>query len=264
MNTASVYDSLHPQEINLLAALGQSADTPASDASLQERSQLEPSQLSMALGWLQAKALIRIHAETSTAWVGLTEVGHGYLATGSPPEWIVNTCQQEGRDGHSFTVKDLQEMDVFPAAELSRAIGLLKQEGAIRLTSGGHVETTETPSPTIGTFTSLLHQLRESRQTLLSFSHDQQTLLRQYAVKRGSAQKPFRIEERVQREVHADGRRQNGGATLSCGHRGRSVPTDARHAEGRLMAQQAVPEIHHQPATAAGRSRTAASVPGLS
>ncbi len=200
MNTASVYDSLHPLEINLLAALGQSADTPASDASLQERSQLEPSQLSMALGWLQAKALIRIHAETSTAWVGLTEVGHGYLATGSPPEWIVNTCQQEGRDGHSFTVKDLQEMDVFPAAELSRAIGLLKQEGAIRLTSGGHVETTETPSPTIGTFTSLLHQLRESRQTLLSFSHDQQTLLRQYAVKRGSAQKPFRIEERVQRE----------------------------------------------------------------
>ncbi len=199
-STAAVYDSLHPLEINLLAAFGRSADRPVSDASLQEFSRLEPSQISMALGWLQAKALVHVHAETSTAWVGLTEVGQGYLATGSPPEWIVKTCGQGAREGHLFTVKALQEMDMFPPAELSRALGLLKQEGAIRFTSGGRVETTGTPSPTIGQFTALLRELHESRKELLSFSHDQQTLLRHYSVKRGSAQKPFRIEERVQRE----------------------------------------------------------------
>ncbi len=200
MNTASVYDSLHPLEINLLAALGQSADTPVSDDALQERAQLEPSQISMALGWLQAKALIRIHAETGTAWVGLTEVGHEYLVTGSPPEWIVRTCRQGREDGRPLTVKALQATDTFPPAEISRAIGLLKQEGAIRLTSGGHVEPTGVASPTIERFDVLLRQLRENRHTLLSFAPDQQTLLRQYAVKRGSAQKPFRIEERVRRE----------------------------------------------------------------
>ncbi len=200
MKTASVYESLHPLEMNLLAAFGQSADMPTSDASLQERSQLEPAQISMALGWLQAKALIRVHAETGTAWVGLTEVGHGYLVTGSPPEWIVKTCRQATREGQSLTVKALQEMDMFPTAEISRAIGLLKQEDVIGLTSGGHVEPTERPSPTIEQFTTLLCQLRENRHTLLSFSPDQQTLLRQYSVKRGNAQKPFRIEERVQRE----------------------------------------------------------------
>ena len=200
MNTASIYDSLHPLEINLLAAWGQSADIPASDETLQERSRLEPSQISMALGWLQAKALIRIHGETGTAWVGLTEVGHGYLVTGSPPEWIVQTCRQGEREGHPLTVKALQETDTFPPAEISRAIGLLKQEGAIRLTAGGHVEPTGETSPTIERFTALLHQLREHRQELPSFSSDQQTLLRHYAVKRGSAQKPFRIEERVRRE----------------------------------------------------------------
>ena len=32
MNTTDVYDSLHPLEMNLLAAFGQSADTPASEA----------------------------------------------------------------------------------------------------------------------------------------------------------------------------------------------------------------------------------------
>ncbi len=210
MNTTDVYDSLHPLEMNLLAAFGQSADMPASEATLQERSRLEPSQLSMALGWLQAKTLIRIHAETSTTRVGLTEVGHGYLTTGSPPEWIVKTCQQGAQpapgapcdqgEGQALTVKALQDMARFPPTEISRALGLLKQEGAIRLAAGGQVEPTGRPSPTIELFTTLLNDLRDQRRELSSFSPDQQTLLRQYAVKRGSAQKPFRIEERLQRE----------------------------------------------------------------
>lgn len=200
MNTTDVYDSLHPLEMNLLAAFGQSADTPASEATLQERSRLEPSQLSMALGWLQAKTLICIHAETSTTRVGLTEVGHGYLTTGSPPEWIVKTCQRGEREGHALTVKALQDMARFPPTEISRGLGLLKQEGAIRLTAGGRVEPTGQPSPTIEQFTTLLNELRDQRRELSSFSPDQQALLRQYAVKRGSAQKPFRIEERLQRE----------------------------------------------------------------
>ncbi|MDD9821002.1 MAG: phenylalanine--tRNA ligase subunit alpha, partial [Nitrospira sp.] len=195
-----VYDNLHPLEMNLLAAFDQSADMPASEATLQERSRLEPSQLSMALGWLQAKMLIRIHAETSTTRVGLTEVGHGYLTTGSPPEWIVKTCQQGAQEGQSLTVKALQDMAQFPPTEISRALGLLKQEGAIRLTAGGRVEPTGLPSPTIEQFTTLLNDLRDQRRELSSFSPDQQALLRQYAVKRGSAQKPFRIEERLQRE----------------------------------------------------------------
>ena len=66
--------------------------------------------------------------------------------------------------------------------------------------AGGHIETTETPSPTVEKIQTLLQQLKENRQELLSFSPDQQALLRQYSVKRGSAQEPFRIEERIQRE----------------------------------------------------------------
>ena len=200
MQTTAVYDSLHPLEINLLAAFSQSADKPVSDSSLQELSQLEPSQVSMALGWLQAKKLVRIHSEVVTAWVGLTEVGHQYLKIGSPPEWIVKTCRQGAEEGRSFTVKELQDLNTFPPAELSRALGLLKKEEAIALGPGGRIEATGTPSPTIEKLQTLLRQLQETRRELLSFSPDQQALVRQYAVTRGSAQEPFRIDDRVQRE----------------------------------------------------------------
>ena len=200
MQTKAVFDSLHPLEVNLLAAFSQSADKPLSDSSLHESSQLEPSQVSMALGWLQAKKLVRIHSEVITAWVGLTEVGHRYLEIGSPPEWIVRTCRQGAEEGRSFTVKELQSLNTFPPMELSRAIGLLKKEGAIALGTGGRIEATGTPSPTVEKLQTLLQQLKKNRQELLSFSPDQQALLRQYAVKRGNAQEPFRIEERVQRE----------------------------------------------------------------
>ena len=200
MQTQAVFDSLHPLEINLLAAFSQSADKPLSDSSLHEISQLEPSQVSMALGWLQAKKLVCIHSEVRTVWVGLTEVGHRYLEIGSPPAWIVRTCRQGSEEGRSFTVKELQSLNTFPPMELSRAFGLLKKEGAIALGAGGHVEATETPSPTVEKLQTLLQQLKETRQELLSFSPDQQALLRQYSVKRGSAQEPFRIEDRVQRE----------------------------------------------------------------
>lgn len=200
MQTSAVYDSLHPLEINLLAAFSQSADKPVSDSSLQEISRLESSQVSMALGWLQAKELVRIHSEVTTAWVGLTEVGHRYLEIGSPPEWIVRTCRQGAEEERSFTVKELQGLNTFPPAELSRAFGLLKKEGAIALGAGGRIEATGTASPTIEKLQTLLNRMKESPQELLSFSPDQQALLRQYAVKRGSAQEPFRIDDRVQRE----------------------------------------------------------------
>ena len=204
----AVYDSLHPLEINLLAAFGQALrqgsgqalDAPVSDASLQTLSQLEPAQVSMAMGWLQAKALVRLHAETRTSWVSLTEVGRGYLATGAPADWILTTCRQGAQEGHSFTVKDLQEMGTFQPTEFSRALGLLKKEAAIRLVSGGYVAATETSSPTMEQFHDLLRQLSESGQEMPSFSSGQQTLLRQYSVKRGNAQEPFRIEDRIQRE----------------------------------------------------------------
>ena len=157
MNTKALYDSLHPLEIHLLAALF-SESTALSDAKLVELTPLDPSQISMALGWLQAKQFIQIESETSTFLVGLTGVGRGYLSNGSPAEWILQSCTQAAANGNSLTVKDLQAKDQFEPTELSRAIGLLKKEGAIQMMAGGAFETTSTPSATTEKIKILLKQ----------------------------------------------------------------------------------------------------------
>ena len=76
MNAKALYDSLHPLEVHLLAALF-SESTALSDAKFVKLTPLDPSQISMALGWLQAKKFIQIESETSTFFVGLTLVGKG-------------------------------------------------------------------------------------------------------------------------------------------------------------------------------------------
>jgi phenylalanyl-tRNA synthetase alpha chain len=198
MSVQDLYDSLHPLEVHLLAALF-SQSTALSDAKLAELTPLEPSQISMALGWLQAKACIQTDSETITHLVGLTDVGRGYLTSGSPAEWILLTCGEATQTGPSLTVKDLQAKELFQPTELSRAIGLLKKEGAIQMVAGGAIETTGTPSPTTEKLKNLLGKLEAVTEDLSSFSTDDQALLKQFSVKRGNANEPFRIEERIER-----------------------------------------------------------------
>ena len=198
MNTQVQYDSLHPLEIHLLTALF-SQSTALSDTKFAELTSLDPSQISMALGWLHAKAFIYIESETMTHFVGLTDVGRGYVSSGEPTEWILQSCKAATQDGNVLTVKDLQATETFQPTELSRAIGLLKKEGTIQMVSGGAIKTTGTPSFTAKTLKKLLRQLESSTTALSSFSSDNQNLLKQYSVKRGNAHEPFRIEERVER-----------------------------------------------------------------
>ena len=101
MNAKALYDSLHPLEIHLLAALF-SESTALSDAKLVELTPLDPSQISMALGWLQAKKFVRIESETSTFLIGLTAVGLGYLSSGSPAEWLLQSCAEATTNGRLF------------------------------------------------------------------------------------------------------------------------------------------------------------------
>lgn len=198
MNAKDQYDSLHPLEVHLLAALFSQPEA-LSDSKLVELTPLDPSQISMALGWLQAKAFIQTESETVTHLVGLTDVGHTYLSKGSPAEWILQSCATATTEGNPLTVKDLQAKEQFQPTELSRAIGQLKKENAIRMVAGGGIEPTGTQSPTTETLKGLLQHLKSSSQDLSSFSTEHQSLLKQYSVKRGNANEPFRIEERVER-----------------------------------------------------------------
>ena len=196
--TTTTLDSLHPLEVKVLTALKDSQD-PVTDPHLLEATQLEASQVSMAIGWLQTKGLLMLSSETITPVVSLTETGKRFYASASPSEWILQSIQKGQQNGQAVTVKNLQDQGQFQPTELSRAVGLLKKDGAIRMASGGAMEVTETPSPTTEALRLLLNQLHEGPHNLSNFPSPSQALLRQYAIKRGNTQEPFRIEDEILR-----------------------------------------------------------------
>lgn len=198
MDTMTIHESLHPLEVNILAAFDQTSG-PVKDTQLVEMSHLEQSQVSMALGWLQAKGLLRMESEIVTPLVSLTDVGQRYHVVASPLDWILGALSSAHQEDRRLTVKDLQSKEEFQPTELSRAIGLLKKEGAIRLVSGGVVEATGVESPTEKALRSLLIQLHEGPKGLHTFPSSLQATIRHYSVKRGNTREPFRIEERIER-----------------------------------------------------------------
>ncbi|NKB81217.1 MAG: phenylalanine--tRNA ligase subunit alpha [Nitrospirales bacterium] len=198
MNTASLYDSLHPLEVQVLAALSQSGEARSDDA-LAQTCQLDLSQISMAVGWLSAKALLCVESETRTVTVVLTEIGETYAMDGAPLEWIVDSIKSATQSATPISVKDLQTNERFQPTEISRAIGVLKKELAIRLVAGGYLELTGVSSPTLQSLKRLLHQLRATTQDLQEFQEFEQQILRQFSVKRGNTHEPFRFEEHIER-----------------------------------------------------------------
>ena len=198
MNSPNNTDSLHPLEIQVLRVLGKDPQ-PLTDLQLAQHTDLAASQISMAVGWLLTKLLVSLTSETTTTYVSLTTVGVQFQQAASPPEWILQTVKGSSQEGRSLTVKDLQAMGQFQPAELSRAIGILKKEGVLQLGTGGTLEATAQISATVEALRSLLNQVHEGSRPLDSFPTDHQALLRQYAVKRGNTQEPFRIDDHTER-----------------------------------------------------------------
>jgi phenylalanyl-tRNA synthetase alpha chain len=198
MNSPNNTDSLHPLEIQVLRALGKESQ-PLTDLQLARHTDLAASQVSMAVGWLLTKQVVSLTSESTTTYVSLTPVGTQFQQAASPPEWILQTVREASQEGRSLTVKDLQATGQFQPAELSRAIGILKKEGVLQLGAGGTLEATGQTSATVEALRSLLNHVHKGSRPLDSFSPDHQGLLRQYAVKRGNTQEPFRIDDHTER-----------------------------------------------------------------
>ncbi len=198
MSSSANTESLHPLEIQVLKALGGN-EGPLTDPQLVEHTGLAASQVSMAVGWLLTKDLLNLSSEKTTTLVSLTEVGSQFQQQASPPEWILQSVRKASQEGKSLTVKDLQAHGTFQPTELSRAIGLLKKEEAIQLVSGGALEITGKPCQTSDILRALLNRIKEGSQPITCFSLEEQGILRQYSVKRGNSQEPFRIDDHTER-----------------------------------------------------------------
>ena len=198
VDTSSLISSLHPLEIKVLLALRQ-AQGALKEEQMEQASSLEPSQLSMAVEWLLAKTLIHVASEKTTPIVSLTKTGAHYFEKYAPIERILSRVRKAGETGKRLTIQDLQSQEELEPTEVSGAVGTLKKEGAIRIVAGGHVEATGGPSPSTEALRELLKQLRGTSKGLHTFPESMQRVINQYAVKRGNANEPFRIDDHVER-----------------------------------------------------------------
>ncbi len=200
MDTSALIDSLHPLEIKVLLALAtRPSGTALGSEQLADAAELEASQLSMAIEWLLAKSLIAVQTETVTPIVSLTKVGEEYYQTTSPIERVLAAARDATGTGKRLTIPDLQSQDGLDPSDVSKAVGRLKKEGVLLIIQGGCIETTGRPSPTADALRALLGQLHESSKELDGFTGTHRQVIEDYAVKRGNAKEPFRVDERVAR-----------------------------------------------------------------
>jgi phenylalanyl-tRNA synthetase alpha chain len=200
VDISSLIDSLHPLEIKVLTTLGSRPSGTALDSEqLAGAAELEASQLSMAVEWLLAKSLITIQTETVTPVVSLTKIGEEYHRIASPIERVLAAAREATGTGKRLTIPDLQSQGGLDPSDVSKAVGRLKKEGVVLIIQGGCIETTGRPSPTAETLRTLLGELHDSPKELQSFAETHRQIIEDYAVKRGNAKEPFRVDERVTR-----------------------------------------------------------------
>ena len=192
-------DNLHPLESKVLLALARRPDSPPTLDQLAGSTNLEPSQLSMAVEWLLAKSLITVHAETVAHIASLTPIGESYFEKYAPIERVLSAAREASQTGKRLTIQDIQCNEALEPADVSKAVGTLKKEGAILIVQGGCIESTGRNSPTAESMRALLQELRGGQRELQTFGESHRNVLQQHAVKRGNAREPFRIDERVTR-----------------------------------------------------------------
>jgi phenylalanyl-tRNA synthetase alpha chain len=200
VDISSVIDSLHPLEVKVLTTLGQRPNDQALPLEeLAQATALESAQLSMAIEWLLAKSLVSVESETVTLVVSLTKIGDHYFEKYSPIERVLSAARDAAKTGKRLTIQDVQSKERLDPAEMSGAIGSLKKEGAVLIVQGGCIEATARPSPTTEAMRTLLQQLHGTSRELQAFPEPLRQVIQQHSVKRGNAQEPFRIDERVTR-----------------------------------------------------------------
>lgn len=200
MDIPSLIDSLHPLEIKVLTAFGSDPSRATLETEqLATATALEPSQLSMAVEWLLAKSLLLIDKETVTPIVSLTPVGEQYYETQSPIEQVLAAAREVASTGKRLTIQDLQSAEGLDPSDVSKAVGRLKKEGVLLVVQGGCIESTGRSSPTAETVRRVLQQLHAGPRELQSFPESDRQIIQDYAVKRGNAKEPFRVDDRVAR-----------------------------------------------------------------
>jgi len=207
--------SLHPLERQILVSFpAQGGVTEA--GLLRAIPTLQPAQLSMALGWLQAKEILQIIPPTGTSStqpdevlrqdaaspdlrqnafiVSLTESGQCYAQYKCPPLRMIVAIEKTG----TLPIRELQQRTDMNPDEISEAIGLLKKSGAVKVGAGGVFEMTDRSKlHTMNRLQKIIERVGSLSEGLdiKSFSSEDQELILFWHRKRSQSKGIFRMTD---------------------------------------------------------------------
>ena len=196
----TLVESLHPHEVKVLGVLGTDSGHALTDEDLAKQAGLEVAQVGAALGRLKLKGLVEVRDQKTYQIVSLTEIGERYYQHGSPLARIIGALRVAKEDGRVLSIKDIQDREGLAPGDISGIIGQLKQEGAILIATGGVVKLSETESHTAKALQALLAKVKEiGSRDLREYDSAEQLLIQKFSQKRGNADEPFRVDDRVTR-----------------------------------------------------------------
>ena len=138
---SQILNELHPLERDVLNTL---KDTPILwESKLIEGSGLDESRVSMALGWLLTKEIVRVQSKKITRIITITDIGKKYAEHGFPEDEILKIL----KEGKSLGVRGLQESYGMDSLEVSKAIGNLKNFEIVKIVQGGTLEILQDEPP---------------------------------------------------------------------------------------------------------------------
>jgi phenylalanyl-tRNA synthetase alpha chain len=148
---AQLIASLHPLERKVLAVFKN--QPPLWEIALLEQTGLDESRLSMALGWLLTKKVVKIEEEQSSTYISTTELGKKYVKNEIPEKRILKRLEA----GEELTVQNIPKIENIETAEASTAIGNLKAFEIIQVVQGGRIKRIGGTLPE--KYDSLLHRI---------------------------------------------------------------------------------------------------------
>ena len=95
--------NLHPLEVLVLKDLHK--NSPITEVALVEHTGLEPAQVSMSIGWLQAKKYIQTSSESILKTVSLTPTGIEFSKSGSLLEKVFNSAIKYKQNNYYIYLK---------------------------------------------------------------------------------------------------------------------------------------------------------------
>ncbi len=191
----SMVESLHPLEINILFVF--EAGKAVDDNLLIKEASIEQSQKDMAIGWLLAKGILSVTGETVERSVVLTETGERYSDLNIPELRIFRAI----KDNPEYSMSDVKGRDDIEPAEISSAVGLLKEKGIIKIATGGRLEMdNESLISEFDNIQSLIGIVREKGEiNLTELPENEQSVIEGLHRKRGKSRGIFRINEKTDR-----------------------------------------------------------------